>query len=350
LRTAVLDLESQFDHERVLVERRPESGMTLIVAIHSTALGPGEGGLRMKRYPRIDDAIVDALRLSAAMTLKSSAAGLPFGGGKGVVLAPEGEFSREALMHAVGDFVAGLDGDFIVGPDSGTGTADMDLILDRTRHVVGYSPERGGLGDPSPSTAVTVLGSIRHAIELLDGVDSLAGKSVAVLGVGKVGARLAELLAEAEAEVLIADVDSDRVAAVAAATGARAISPEGYLAAEVDVLAPCGAGELIGPQDVAGIRARVVAGAANNPLLAEEVALALHERGVLYVPDFIANCGGVVHNGVEYRGGSVEEVPPALEDAVRRAREVLERARREASSPLLAARAVAAERIAAARG
>ncbi|HET6449001.1 MAG TPA: Glu/Leu/Phe/Val dehydrogenase dimerization domain-containing protein [Conexibacter sp.] len=347
--TVALDLESQFDHERVAIERRPEIGLTLILATHSTALGPGEGGLRMKRYPRIDDAIVDALRLSAAMTLKSSAAGLPFGGGKGVVLEPPAWASRETIMHAVGDVVERLDGAFIIGPDAGTSVEDMNLIRDRTRHVVGFSAERGGLGDPSPSTAVTVLGSIRHAVDLLDGATTLAGVRVGVLGVGKVGGHLVELLAAEGAEVLVADLDATRVAEVAGRTGATAIAPDAFLDLQLDVLAPCGAGELIGLDQVPRLRTRIVAGAANNPLVADHVADALHERRILYVPDFIANCGGVVHNSVEYRGGTIEDVPAALQDAVGRARAVLEQAVEAARPPLDVARELAAERIAQAR-
>ncbi len=338
-----LDLESQFDHERVLIERRPEIGLTLIVAIHSTALGPGEGGLRMKRYPRVDDAVVDALRLSSAMTLKSAAAGLSFGGGKAVVLEPPPEVPRAEIMHAIGDFVEELDGGFIVGPDSGTGTADMDLILDRTRHVVGYSQARGGLGDPSPSTAVTVLGSIRHALELVGDAAGLDGKSVGVLGVGKVGARLAKLLVEEGANVTVADIEAGRAAGTASETGAVAVAPAALMEQRMDVFAPCGAGEVIGPAKAESIRCRILAGAANNPLVADEVASALHRRGILYVPDFIANCGGVVHNSVEYRGGTGADIPAALDEAIGRARVVLERAIAAGRDPLEVARELAIE-------
>jgi glutamate dehydrogenase/leucine dehydrogenase len=341
---AQLDLDSQFDHERVLIERRPEIGLTLIVAIHSTALGPGEGGLRMKRYPRIDDAIVDALRLSSAMTLKSAAAGLSFGGGKAVVLEPPGGISRVEIMHAIGDFVEKLDGGFIIGPDSGTGTADMDLILDRTRHVVGYSQARGGLGDPSPSTAVTVLGSIRHALELLGGAPVLDGKTVGVLGVGKVGARLAKLLAEEGARVTVADIEAGRATETASETGAVAVAPAALMEQDLDVFAPCGAGEVIGRAEAERIRCRILAGAANNPLVGDEVASALHRRGILYVPDFIANCGGVVHNSVEYRGGTEADIPAALDEAIGRARVVLERAITASRDPLEVARELAIER------
>jgi glutamate dehydrogenase/leucine dehydrogenase len=340
-----LDLQSQYDHEQLIVRRRPEAGVTLIVAIHSTALGPGEGGLRMKCYPRIDDAIVDALRLSSAMTFKSAVAGLPFGGGKAVLLQPPDWALRDDVMHTVGEMIDELGGAFIVGPDSGTDTDDMDLILDRTRHVVGFSDLRGGLGDPSPSTAVTVVGAIMRALCAVSGAEAVTGKSVSVLGVGKVGARVAEMLAEGGASVTVCDLNRELAREVADRVGGCTVEPTEYLAQDVDILAPCGAGELISLSDVPRIRARIIAGAANNPLVSEDVAVQLHERQVLYVPDFVANCGGVVHNSVEYLGGTRAEIPQALDSAVKRAGAVLDRAVRAGRSPLATARELAFARI-----
>ena len=322
------------------------------VAIHSTALGPAMGGLRLSRYADTEAAAVDALRLARAMTLKNSAAGLDLGGGK-AVLIDDGAWgspaTRRARMLALADVVERLDGRYVTAEDVGTAPADMDLIATRTRWVVGRSPGNGGRGDPSPATARTVFGAISAAVRSHLGA-SLDEVHVGVLGAGKVGAALVGRLAEAGARVTVADIAHDRARACAAASPlVEAIALDGFVSRELDVLAPCALGELIGADDVGALGCRIVAGAANNPLVDRATAVALHDAGVLYVPDFIANSGGIVHVAAEFRGLPAGAVDAQLEACVRRAGEVLAAARSRGVMPLDVAIEYAEERIGSAR-
>jgi glutamate dehydrogenase/leucine dehydrogenase len=323
-------LSDAFEHERVELFRDPATGLTGVVAIHSTALGPSMGGLRIRRYADIEAAAVDALRLARAMTLKSAAAGIFVGGGKAVLLDDGAWQDREARLLAFADVLERIGGSYVTTEDVGTSPADMDVIATRTRWVVGRSPANGGTGDPSPATARTVFGAIDAAARSHLGAASLAGVHVGVLGAGKTGGALVELLTAAGARVTVADVDEERAAAFAAASEAvEAVPVEGFIGRELDVLAPCAMGELIGPGDVGTLRCRIIAGSANNPLVDRETAVAVHEAGILFVPDFIANCGGIVHVAAEMDrlgGRTVDEVldtstarvGPLLDEAAQR--------------------------------
>ncbi len=331
-----------FGHEQLHLFQDTATGLKGVVAIHSTALGPAMGGLRLRRYADIEAAATDAMRLARAMTLKNSAAGLSLGGGK-AVLMDDGEWhDREARMLAFADVIEQLGGRYITAEDIGTNTADMDLIATRTEWVVGRSRGGGGLDDPSPATARTVFGAIdagaRHAL----GVESLRGVRVGVIGAGKVGSPLISLLAGAGAELTVADVDSERAeAALAAAGGAGAVVPlEGFLERDLDVLSPCAIGELIGVAEVPSLRCRVIAGAANNPLVDEAAALAVHRAGILYVPDFIANSGGIIQVAGEHEGLPEEEIAAQHAAAIARIDELLDEAEARGEMP----RAVAVER------
>jgi leucine dehydrogenase len=339
-----------FEHEQVEVVRDAANGLTCVVAIHSTALGPAMGGLRIRPYDDLDAAVADALRLSRAMTLKNSAAGLRLGGGKAVVLDDGRWDERDARLMAFGDVVERLGGRYITAEDIGTTPADMDLIATRTSWVVGRSREGGGIGDPSPATARTVLGAIDAAVRSHLGVASLDGIHVGVLGAGKVGAALVAMLAEAGARVSVADVDHSRAVACAAAAGhqVEAVSIDGFVAEDMDVLSPCAVGELIGVEDVAGLKCRVIAGAANNPLIDRTAAVALHEAGVLYVPDFIANSGGIVQVAGEFEGLSPEAIALGHEACIARIVEVLDEAGRQDALPVDVAEELALARVAAA--
>ncbi|HEX3510984.1 MAG TPA: Glu/Leu/Phe/Val dehydrogenase dimerization domain-containing protein [Solirubrobacteraceae bacterium] len=331
-----------FGHEQLHLFRDPATGLTGVVAIHSTALGPAMGGLRLRRYRDIEAAAVDAMRLARAMTLKNSAAGLSLGGGKAVLL-DDGEWhDREARLLAFADVVEQLDGRYITAEDIGTTTEDMDVLATRTEWVVGRSRAGGGLDDPSPATAHTVFAAIEAGVRHALGVDSLRGMRVGVLGAGKVGAPLIALLGEAGAELTVADVDPARAVAAVAAAGGRGavVGLEGFVTRDLDVLSPCAVGEVIALQDVASLRCRVVAGAANNPLVDDATAVAVHERGILYVPDFIANCGGIIQVAGEHEGLAPEAIAAQQEAAIARIEELLEEAEAHGAMP----RAVAVER------
>ncbi|WP_232667069.1 Glu/Leu/Phe/Val dehydrogenase dimerization domain-containing protein [Pseudonocardia sp. TRM90224] len=339
------EFDSEFEHESLVVEHDPATGSTAVVAVHSTTLGPAIGGLRIQPYPSLSAAVTDALRLSKAMTLKTAAAGLPLGGGKAVMLPPPTSSDRRARMHALGRMVERLEGGFVVGEDVGTTPQDMDWIAERTNCVTGRSPAQGGLGDPSPATAETVFGAVRSAYELVSGSPDLTGCTVGVLGVGKVGAALAALVAEAGAQVVVADTDADRAHDVAAATGARVVPVDGFATRPLDVFAPCAGGQVLSRTTVDGLRCRAVVGAANNQLTDDSVAELLHSRGILYVPDFIANCGGVIFNGADHLGLDPQTIGTDLKAAVERTTELLRTAIADDVPPLTVALDSALERI-----
>ena len=297
-------------------------------------------------------AVRDALRLSRAMTFKSAVADLPLGGGKGVIMLPagapppEGERRRDVLLD-FGDCIAGLDGRYVTAEDVGTSDADMTVIAERTAHVAGLAPERGGSGDPSPWTALGVEAAIRVAAERVWGTPELAHRSVAVIGLGHVGGALARALAAAGARLVVADVAPGR-RALADELGAEWIEPGAALRADVDIVAPCALGGVLDDESVPALRCRVVAGAANNQLASDALATVLHARGILWVPDFVANAGGIINIAVElepagYDGGRAHQRVRAVGDTVRA---VLDLADAERTTPLAAAQALARARLA----
>jgi glutamate dehydrogenase/leucine dehydrogenase len=328
-------LAEEFEHEELVVFRDPESGATGAIAIHSTVLGPAMGGLRLFRYPGLTDGLLDALRLARAMSFKSAAAGLDLGGGK-AVLVDDGDWeaNREERMRAVGRVIEGLGGRYITAEDVGTSPADMNFIAETTGYVAGSSADNGGSGDPSPYTARTVFGAIGLAVRIRLRRDGLDGVRVGVQGVGHVGAALVGLLVEAGAEVFVTDIDDSKAAMIAALHGATALPLNGFLYGEFDVLAPCAMGGAIGLEHVGRIAAPVIAGAANNPLVGPTVATALAAEGVLYVPDFIANCGGIIHVGAEALGLGEEEAEGLLSAADDHAERILLEATENGHEPL----------------
>ena len=343
---------SLLEHEEVLVGRGERSGLYVIVAIHSTALGPALGGARLWRYGALGDGIADALRLSEAMTYKASAAGLDLGGGKAVLCAPpDRELSREerhALLLDLGDAVDSLGGRYVTAEDVGTGAADMAVIAERTDRVVGLPPEAGGTGDPSPVTARGVERAIRACCEHRYGSTELTGRKVAVIGVGHVGESLAGRLRAAGAELVVSDIDPSK-RGLADLLGARWVDPEDAIGAECDVLAPCALGGAIGPQSVDRLRCEIVCGAANNVLAGDAVAGELDGRGILYAPDFIANAGGLINVYGELHDlerGELDELVDGIGDALGA---VFALAAERSITPLEAARAVARQRLDAVR-
>ena len=282
--------------ERISVRTGERSGCLVAVAIHSTRLGPALGGARMWNYPDPDAAVADARRLAAAMTMKAAAAGLDLGGGKGVLAAPAGAppvgERRRGMLLDFGDLVDSLGGSYVTAEDVGTGAADMDVIAERTAHVVGLDAARGGSGDPSPVTALGVVSAIRACVAHRFGTERLAGLSACIVGLGHVGGHVAELLAAEGVALAVSDIDPLR--REAAPAGSRWIEPGRALTRRCDVLIPCALGGVIGTAEAATLRAEVVCGAANNVLTSPEIAGDLAARGILYAPDFIVNAGGLI--------------------------------------------------------
>lgn len=261
----------------------------------------------MWTYDHVALAVRDALRLAHAMTYKAAVAGLALGGGKGVIVVPPGERltgrrRRDALLD-FGETVDALGGRYLTAEDVGIGSRDMPVIAQRTAHVTGLSRERGGSGDPSPFTAIGVHASIETTLRHAFGDPSPRGRSVAVIGLGHVGSRVARLLARAGASLVVADVD-DAKRALADRLGARWATPRDALTADVDLVSPCALGGLLDEVTVPRLRCRAIAGAANNQLATEQVAAQLAARGILWAPDFVVNAGGIVNIAVEFeRGG-----------------------------------------------
>lgn len=342
---ALLSIDSEFDHEKVMLLQDRRSGLRGVIAIHSTALGPAVGGLRWRPYTGVTEAAVDALRLSRAMTLKNASANLAWGGGKACVIDDGGP--RDAQLEAFARVLNELDGEYIAGKDVGMTIEGMNRLVQVTRWVVGIGTDHGGLGDPSPATARTVIGAIEAAVRLKFGSDDLGKRSVGVIGVGGVGASLAEMLAERGTRLILADLSEERLQLVASATGAQTMSVDDALRSEVDVLAPCATGEMIGLELIDELRCKVIAGGANNPLINDATAEGLAARDVLYVPDYLANSGGVIMNAAEFRRETAAELELALARAVALTEEILQRAALEERAPYQLAREAAWNRVAA---
>lgn len=349
--SAPTGLHGEDAHEQVVIRQDPASGLRLIVAVHSTVLGPSLGGLRLRRYPGgLREALDDVLALSRTMSLKASAAGLELGGGKAVMLADGDDDRRELRLEQAARVIDGLDGAYITAEDIGTGTADMEVIARHTRFVVGRAREHGGRGDPSPVTAETVFRAIRSGAAAALGSPDLDGRAVGIVGLGKVGFALGAKLARAGARVIACDLDAERAERFQAEHGGRlAPSAEALMSMELDVLAPCAAGGMIDSALAASIDCRVVAGAANNPLAGHDVAVALQRRGILYVPDFLANCGGLIHVAGEWYGEDERATRARLERASERLELALATAAAEDTTPVEVAERQALERIDAAR-
>jgi leucine dehydrogenase len=291
------------NHERVLFCRDEPSGLCAIIAIHSTALGPAAGGTRLWTYASDDDALYDVLRLSQSMSYKNAMAGLKFGGGKAVIMKTPGFDGSDALFERFGAFVDTLRGDYITAEDVGMSEAIMTTIARKTRYVSGLPLQSGKAGgDPSPKTAFGLCCGIRSAVKSALGREDLEGVRVAVQGVGNVGYHLCNLLHDAGATLLVSDLDESRVDRVCAEFGAERVSSAEILCADADVLAPCALGAILHEESIPGIRARIIAGGANNQLRGPDDGQRLADAGILYAPDYVINAGGVISVTCEYLG------------------------------------------------
>lgn len=288
----------EFFHEQVLAKRGPRSGLPIMLAVHSTALGPAIGGCRLWHYPDWRGGLADALRLSKGMTYKSALAGLAHGGGKTVVALPPGmtldPSRRRAVMHDVGDTIEELGGTYATGPDAGTSPGDMTVIGERTAHVFCRPPQHGGSGDSSPHTAAGVLAALRATCTHLFGSPELAGRRITVVGLGHVGFPLARALASAGATLLLADIDPTK-RALAGELGATWTSPSQALTAAVDIVAPAALGGMITGDLVPRLACAAIVGPANNQLADAAVADRLHGRGILWAPDYVVSAGGIIY-------------------------------------------------------
>lgn len=300
---ATWDLPDFDDHEGVHLFSDAEAGLRAIVAVHSTALGPAAGGVRFWHYADNIQAVTDALRLSRGMSYKNAMAGVPLGGGKAVILADENRTKSPAMLGAFGAAIDSLGGRYITAEDVGMTTDDMVVISGRTRYVSGLPVAAGEVGgDPGPFTAYGVFLGVKAAVRHKLGKDSTAGVHVAIQGVGSVGGGLARLLAEEGARLTIADVDDVRAARMAQELGAATAPVDAILAVEADVVSPCALGAILDATSIAALNAPIVAGGANNQLARRGDGKLLHDRGILFAPDYVINAGGIITVASQYLG------------------------------------------------
>jgi leucine dehydrogenase len=343
-----MDFESVlagWDGEHAVVRHDAESGAWMFVCVHSTALGPAGGGTRMRVYPAPADGLADATRLSAAMTWKMAAAGMPRGGGKAVLAVPElpaGE-PRRRLLRRYGELVASLGGSYRTAGDMNISPEDLDVVAETCPWV--YGTTSGG-GNSGRGTARGCLHAIRATVEHLFGSPELAGRSVLVQGAGAVGGVLAGELADAGARVLVSDVDEAR----AAATGCETVAPERVVETEVDVYSPCAVGGTLDAESIPRLACRAIAGCANNQLAEPEDADRLRERGILYAPDYVVSAGGIIQLiGLEDEGWDEAQLEERLAGVGETLRTLFAEADAESITPAEAADRLVRRRLAEAR-
>jgi leucine dehydrogenase len=333
-------------HERVLFCSNPDTGLQAIIAVHSTVLGPGLGGVRMWPYKSMDEALLDVLRLSRGMTYKAAAAGLNLGGGKAVIVGDSKKHKDEALLRSFGRYVESLSGLYITAEDVGTSMEDMEFILQETRWVTGVSPVHGGGGDPSPVTAFGVLQGIKAAAAWQFGDSSLKGRSVAVQGLGSVGHHLSRYLKDEGAKLFGTDIDAEAVEQARSELGVEIVPPDEIAEVGCDIFAPCALGAILNDRSIPKLRCKVVAGAANNQLEHEERdGRALHESGILYAPDFVINAGGLINVYNELTGYNRERALHMARGIYANMTRVFEISRDQSIPTYVAADRVAEERI-----
>lgn len=347
--TTVFDHPDFDDHEELRFFADARSGLRGVIAVHSTVLGPALGGTRFRAYPNDAAALTDVLRLSRGMTAKAAMADLPLGGGKAVILADPAT-ARDAVLDAYATQVERFNGRFITGEDVGLTEADADRIHRSTRFIAGVSRHEGGLGDPSPRTADGVVGAMRAALAHLTGDATLEGRRVVVSGVGKVGYALCQLLAKEGVVLSVADVDATAVERVHATVAAPVDVVDWARAHTVscDIFAPCALGGVLSPETIGELRCPIVVGSANNQLTSDRCADLLADRGVLYLPDYVVNAGGLIQVAGEwlrFNPGEIERRVAAIEHT---ASMLLASAAHQGITPNAAAATIVAARLTAA--
>ncbi|MBI1852730.1 MAG: Glu/Leu/Phe/Val dehydrogenase [Planctomycetes bacterium] len=329
--------------------RDQASGLHAIIAVHSTVLGPALGGMRVHLYRGEDEALTDVLRLAAGMTFKAALADLPLGGGKAVFIGDPKRHKTESRLLAMGRFVESFGGRYVTAEDVGCEVRDLEILAKETRHVTGLSRESGSSGNPGPATALGVYHGIRACLDEVFGSPDPLGRSVAIQGVGSVGAGVARHLAQAGARLTMSDIEVSKVERVAREVGARVTSPEEIIYEQCDVLAPCALGGILDDHAIPRLRCRIVAGCANNQLLEPRHGDLLAKRDILYAPDYAINSGGIINIASELRPGGFDEkwVQARLQGIADTLRQIFRIAREERIGTHVAADRIVRERLAA---
>lgn len=295
------------DFEQVMFCQDKKTGLKAIIAIHDTTLGPALGGTRMLNYASEEEALEDVLRLAKGMTYKNAAAGLNLGGGKAVIIGDPKSDKSETYLRAFGKYINSLNGRYITAEDVGTTEADMDIINLETEFVAGTSTG-SGTGDPSPVTALGIYKGMKAAAEVAFGTDVLTDKTIAIQGVGHVAYNLCKLLHEEGANLIVTDINQDAIDRAVNDFGAKAVAPDEIYRVECDIYSPCALGGTINDDTILQFKAKVIAGSANNQLLENRHGDLLHEKGIIYAPDYVINSGGVINVADELIGYDRERV------------------------------------------
>lgn len=335
----------KYDYEQLLFCQDKQSGLKAIIAIHDTTLGPALGGTRMWTYKSEEEAIEDALRLAKGMTYKNAAAGLNLGGGKTVIIGDPRKDKNEEMFRAFGRYIQGLNGRYITAEDVGTTVADMDLIHEETDFVTGISPAFGSSGNPSPVTAYGVYRGMKAAAKEAFGTDSLEGKVIAIQGVGNVAYNLCKYLHDEGASLIVTDIHKEAVQRAVDDFGAKAVDPDEIYSVECDIYAPCALGAVVNDATIPQLKAKVIAGAANNQLRESKHGDIIHEMGILYAPDYVINAGGVINVADELYGYNRERALKKVEGVYQNIEKVIEIAKRDNVPTYVAADKMVEERI-----
>ncbi len=335
------------NHEQVVFCNDKDTGLKAIIGIHNTVLGPALGGTRMWNYKNEWEALNDALRLSRGMTYKAAITGLNLGGGKAVIIGDARTQKTPELMKRFGEFVHSLSGKYITAEDVGMETSDMDLVRSVTPYVTGISEAQGGAGNPSPITAYGVYMGVKAACKFKFGSDDMEDKKVIVQGIGHVGESLVEHLTDEGAKVIIDDINPERLYDVAKKYGVEIYEGNDLYSEDVDVYAPCALGATINDETIYRIKAKVIAGAANNQLANEDVhGKILQERGIVYAPDFLINAGGIINVYAELEGYDKKEIMRKTENIFNTTLEILENSKANNMTAHQSAMTIAEARIA----
>lgn len=342
---SVFEAQEYDGHEQVGFFNDEASGLRAIIAIHNTALGPALGGCRMWPYDNEAEAIRDVLRLSRGMTYKAAVLDCGLGGGKSVIIGDSRKHKTPELLHAMGRAIASFDGRYIVGEDIGTNPDDMREMRSVTRCVSCLRKEDGGYGDPAPMTALGVLSAIRAGVQEVFGSDDLDGIHVAVQGVGNVGFNLCKQLDAAGARLTVCDVYPGQIERVRREFDVSVVDPDAIYDTEADVFAPCALGGIINDDTIDRLRVKVVAGSANNQLDQVEHGASLADRDIVYMPDYVANGGGLVSCAAEWQGRDAARVPEEVRGIYDTCRSILNLAREQEITTSEAADRIAQSRF-----
>ena len=341
----IFKLMEQQDYEQLIVCQDKASGLKAVIAIHDTTLGPALGGVRMWPYQTEEQAVIDALRLARGMTYKNAAAGLNLGGGKAVIIGDANKDKNEAMFRAFGRYIQGLNGRYITAEDVGTTVEDMDITYEETNFVTGISPTFGSSGNPSPVTAFGIYQGIKASAKEAFGSESLEGKTIAIQGVGSVAYTLCDYLHQEGAQLVVTDINKQAVKRAVEAFGAKVVDPHEIYQVDCDIFAPCALGATINDETIPQLKAKVIAGSANNQLQESRHGEVLQQNGILYAPDFVINAGGVINIADELNGYNKERALKRVEKIYDNLSNVFEIAKRDHIPTSVAAERMAEERI-----